>query len=221
VTDAANVFTNQSQEQFVNAPTSSFPNDDPWVTSVGGTTLTINSDGSADETAWNSNGGASGGGFSAFFSEPSYQQQLPSSVQSQMNNRRGLPDVAASADPAAGLGTYDSIDGWFIAGGTSAATPVWAALTAIADQMAGHSLGSVNPALYSVATSSKYAQDFRDVTSGNNSFSGGGVTVQGYNAATGWDPVTGLGAPIADHLLPDLIAASKSASSSTSGPSVG
>jgi subtilase family serine protease len=207
VTDAANIFTDPSQEQFVDAPTTSFPHDDPWVTSVGGTTLTVNNDGSVQETAWNSNNGASGGGFSAFFSEPTYQQQLSSSVQNELNDRRGVPDVSADADPSTGLGAYDSIDHWFITGGTSASTPIWAALAAIANQMAGHPLGAINSALYQIGASSKYAQDFRDITSGNNSFSGGGVSVQGYEATQGWDPVTGLGSPIANHLLPDLIAA--------------
>src|SRR5437773_57029 len=74
-------------------PTSSFPTDDPWVISVGGTTL--QRDGTAlQETVWNSDGGASGGGFSVFFSTPSYQQTLSASVQNQLNNRRGVPDIA-------------------------------------------------------------------------------------------------------------------------------
>jgi subtilase family serine protease len=213
VTDAANIFTDKSQVQYVNAPTSSFPNDDPWVTSVGGTTITLNSDSSVDATAWNSNGGASGGGFSAFFAEPSFQQGLPASVQSAFNHRRGLPDVSADADPATGMAAYNTLNKWFITGGTSASAPIWAALAAIADQMAGHALGDLNPALYQISVSSTYAQDFRDVTTGNNSFSGQGVSVQGYSAAPGWDPVTGLGEPIADQLLPDLIATMGRASS--------
>src|SRR5207249_997852 len=62
--------------------TTSFPADDPWVTSVGGTTLT--SDGSTlSESVWNSGGGASGGGFSQFFKTPTYQQALPATVESQ------------------------------------------------------------------------------------------------------------------------------------------
>jgi subtilase family serine protease len=205
-TDAANIFSDPAQEQYVDAPTSSFPNDDPWVTSVGGTTINLQNDGADQPVAWNSNGGASGGGFSAFFSEPAFQQGLPASMQSELNHRRGLPDVAADADPSTGMGAYNSQDKWFITGGTSASAPVWAALAAIADQMAGHPLGFLNPALYQIAASSKYAQDFRDVTAGNNSFAAGGVSVQGYAAAPGWDPVTGMGEPIAYQLLPDLIA---------------
>jgi subtilase family serine protease len=185
--------------------TSSFPNDVPWVTSVGGTTLDIGDNGSVTESAWN----GSGGGFSAFFSQPDYQQSLPSSTQDQFDGQRGLPDVAAAADPATGMAAYNSVDGWFITSGTSAGAPTWAALTAIANQMAGHSLGFLNPALYQIGTSDKASHDFRDITSGNNDYSAGGVSVTGYPATKGWDPVTGLGAPIADHLIPDLIAALK------------
>jgi subtilase family serine protease len=185
--------------------TSSFPNDVPWVTSVGGTTLDIGDNGSVTESAWN----GSGGGFSAFFSQPDFQQSLPSSTQDQFDGQRGLPDVAAAADPATGMAAYNSVDGWFITSGTSAGAPTWAALTAIANQMAGHSLGFLNPALYQIGTSDKASHDFRDITSGNNDYSAGGVSVTGYPATKGWDPVTGLGAPIADHLIPDLIAALK------------
>ena len=184
-------------------PTTSFPADDPWITSVGGTSLQRDGAG-FQEQAWN----MSGGGFSSFFAEPSYQQALPSSVQSQLNHRRGVPDVAGDADPYTGLAIYSG-GGWDIAGGTSASAPFWAAFIAIADQMAGHPLGFINPALYKVATSSAYTQDFHDITVGNNSVTGNGVQVQGYPAVQGWDPITGLGTPIADKLLPNLIAAMK------------
>ena len=186
--------------------TTSFPTDDPWVTSVGGTSLDRN--GTAfQETAWNSNNGASGGGFSMFFSTPSYQQALPPAVQSELNNRRGVPDIAGDADPSTGLAVYISDGGWFPAGGTSASAPLWAAFTAIADQMAGHPLGFINPTLYKLAASGSYTRDFNDVTTGDNSVDYNGVNVQGYPAVTGWDPVTGFGTPVVDKLLPDLIAA--------------
>jgi subtilase family serine protease len=186
-------------------PTTSFPTDDPWVTSVGGTTLQRNST-AFQETAWNSNGGASGGGFSVFFSTPSYQMTLPTSVQNQLNNRRGVPDIAGDADPSTGLAFYTSSIGWDLAGGTSASAPLWAAFMAIANQMAGHPLGFINPMLYKLAASSAYAQDFHDITIGNNNVDHNGVQVKGYPAVTGWDPVTGFGTPVLDKLLPDLIA---------------
>jgi subtilase family serine protease len=181
-------------------PTTSFPADDPWVTSVGGTSLQRN--GTAfQEIAWN----RSGGGFSSFFATPAYQQALPASVQSQLKQRRGVPDVAGDADPRTGLAIYTS--GWELGGGTSASAPLWAAFMAIADQMAGHPLGFINPALYKLATSSSYAQDFNDITVGNNTVDVNGTPVQGYPAVQGWDPITGLGTPDAEKLLPGLVAA--------------
>jgi len=180
--------------------TTSFPTDDPWVTSVGGTSLDRNGTG-YQETAWN----GSGGGFSSFFSTPSYQQTLPASVQSQLNHRRGVPDVAGDADPNTGLAIYTGGQ-WNLGGGTSASAPLWAAFIAIADQMAGHPLGFINPALYKLAASSAYTRDFHDITSGDNTFDKAGLHVQGYPAVQGWDPVTGLGTPNAEKLLPDLIA---------------
>ena len=182
--------------------TTSFPADDPWVTSGGGTTLT-RSGTITQETAWSS----SGGGFSSFFSTPSYQQTLPSSAQSQLNNRRGVPDVAGDADPSTGLAIYVG-GSWGLAGGTSASAPLWAGIMAIANQMAGHPLGFINPALYKLAASGSYTQDFHDITIGNNSVHKD-VNVTGYSAVQGWDPITGLGTPDAEKLLPDLIAAMK------------
>jgi subtilase family serine protease len=185
--------------QLANERTTSFPHDSPWVTSVGGTLLTIRGS-SVSETAWQD----SGGGFSQFFSTPSYQQQLSSATQTQFQNRRGVPDVASSADVDHGMAMY-VFGRWAIANGTSAGSPLWAALTAIADQMAGHPLGFINPAIYKIGASDKATQDFRDITKGNNNQLE--VGVQGYPAVAGWDPVTGFGSPIADKLLPDLIAA--------------
>lgn len=190
-------------------PTTGFPADDPWVTSVGGTSL-VRQGTTTQESVWNQLGGASGGGFSAFFATPSYQKLLPSAAQSQLNNRRGVPDVAGDADPLTGLAFYEAGQ-WNLAGGTSAAAPLWAGLIAIADQMANHSLGFINTAIYKLGTSSSYAQDFHDITTGNNTYTNNkGVNVQGYPATSGWDPATGFGTPNAAHLLPDLITTLKS-----------
>ncbi len=196
-TDYADINMTRLSQQ----PTTSFPSDSPWVTTVGGTTLYA-SGSNVREQAWSD----SGGGFSAFFPTPSYQQTLPADVQSELNHRRGVPDVAAAADPQTGLQIY--VGGhWGIVGGTSAAAPLWAGLVAIADQMAGRPIGFINPALYSLAE--HHAGDFRDITQGNNSVNQQNIQVQGYAAAPGWDPVTGLGAPNAAKLLPDLVAATK------------
>jgi subtilase family serine protease len=202
--NGATDYTDLKATKLSPTPTTSFPADNPWITSCGGTTV-IHDGGTYQETAWS----GSGGGFSSFYPEPSYQQLLPASVQSELNHRRGVPDVSAPADPTTGLAIYTQGQ-WNIIGGTSASAPFWAAVSAIGNQMAGHPLGFINPALYKLATSSHYSQDFYDITSGNNSVHSQGVNVQGYSATTGWDPITGLGAPIAYKLLPDLINTMKS-----------
>ncbi|MEO6891311.1 MAG: S53 family peptidase [Ktedonobacteraceae bacterium] len=188
------------------APTATvnFPADVPWVTGVGGTALRHTPGGGFVESAWT----GSGGGMSKFFPQPDFQKNLPASVQSMLNGRRGIPDIAADADPATGMAFYFSGQ-WEQVGGTSASTPLWAGLIAVANQMAGHPLGFINPGLYKLAASTHAQQDFRDVTSGDNSVNRNGVSIQGYQAVAGWDAVTGCGTPQASQLLPDLIAALK------------
>jgi subtilase family serine protease len=78
---------------------------------------------------------------------------------------------------------------------------------ALADQSAHHDLGFVNPAIYRIARSPAYHQAFHDVTTGNNTMTFGGVTVTGYQASPGWDPVTGWGSPNAQVLVPLLATA--------------
>jgi subtilase family serine protease len=90
------------------------------------------------------------------------------------------------------------------AGGTSAAAPLWAAVIALADQYAGHPLGFVNPALYEIGRSASYRQAFHDVTTGTNTVTFPAQTITGYQAALGWDPVTGWGSPDAQVLIPLL-----------------
>jgi subtilase family serine protease len=94
----------------------------------------------------------------------------------------------------------------FLFGGTSAGSPQWAAITALADQADHHRLGFLNNALYSLAHGPLYSYVFHDVTTGNNTVSladsdGNPVNVTGYPAAKGWDAVTGLGTPNVAHLL--------------------
>ena len=121
-----------------------------------------------------------------------------------MKGRRGVPDVAGSADPSAALVNY--VGGqWTLIGGTSASAPLWAGISALANQSAGHPLGFINPGLYKLTTSSSYARDFNDITVGNNSNTS--AHVKGYSAVPGWDPITGLGSPKAENLVPDLVAA--------------
>lgn len=196
VTDYKNV-----GRQISTTPTTSFPSDEPWVLSAGGTRLTTNTAGTSfKETAWN----GSGGGVSTFYSTPGYQQALPGSMESKLQGHRGVPDVAASADPETGM--VINIDGQYqVIGGTSAAAPLWAGLMALANQMAGHPLGFVNPSLYKIGLSSAAQDDFHDITRGNNTYDQGDVHIPGYAAVAGWDLVTGWGSPNAEKLLPDLV----------------
>ena len=196
--------TDLQGKHLASTPTIGFPGDDPWVTAVGGTTLSFIG-GTPTETAWS----RSEGGFSQVFAMPAYQQTLSAATRQPFAGRRGVPDVAACADPKLGVSVI-TLGHWQVIGGTSAAAPIWAALGAIADQLAGRPLGFLNPALYTLGTQPATAtRDFRDVTVGNNSVHTAEVTVTGYSAAPGWDAVTGLGAPIAEKLLPDLVAATR------------
>jgi len=162
----------------------------------------------------------SGGGFSSIFPRPSYQDMLPPGSTPIPAASRGVPDVAYNASSRTGVLVYVSLppvggsgaicadgnpcsSGWYIIGGTSAGSPQWAGLVALADQIAGKRLGFINPALYAIANSTAYASDFYDVTTGNNQIES---TVPGYGATPGWDPITGLGTPNAAKLLPDLAA---------------
>jgi subtilase family serine protease len=133
---------------------------------------------------------------------------------------RGIPDIAYQASATTGVLIYITLPpdgtsglicgsapcstGWYDIGGTSASSPQWAGLLAIADQMAGRNLGYINPALYQIANDpGKYASDFFDVTVNCNGIG----PIPGYCASQGWDAVTGLGTPNAAKLIPDLIAA--------------
>jgi subtilase family serine protease len=150
----------------------------------------------------------SGGGFSTIYPRPAYQNAL------QKNAARGVPDVSYNAGVSGGVlifsATINAAVGFppnalvfFIIGGTSAGSPQWAGLAADADQLGGHRMGNINPALYSIAQAKKfYAAALHDITVGNNDVAE--IGGDGFNAVTGWDPVTGLGTPNAAVLLPLL-----------------
>jgi hypothetical protein len=176
-----------------------WPSSSPNVLAVGGTTLSLTSSGAPVQTAWS----GSGGGWSAVEPTPSYQSGV------QNSGSRTAPDVSYDANPYTGFAVYDSVPdgydptGWQVVGGTSAGTPQWAGLIAIADQsraLAGKaSLDGARgtlPTLYSLyKSSSAYAGAFTDVTSGASSYWD--------RAARGYDAVTGLGSPKA----PGIVAA--------------
>lgn len=192
-----------------------FPASDPLVTSVGGTNLfydvtpsAVTAVGYQGEDVWNDSNacpfgckhgifGATGGAPSAIFAAPSYQQALSG------NSARTTSDVGYNASVYTGVLVYLGFAnpaGFYFFGGTSEGSPQWAALTALADQSAGTSLGFINPKLYAIgANPSKYASDFHDVTSGNNNLNG-----PGFPAGSGYDIPTGLGTPNAGNLIFDL-----------------
>jgi kumamolisin len=126
---------------------------------------------------WNelrSGDGATGGGISSHFSTPAYQTGagIP-------DEGRGVPDIAGNADPFTGYTVR--VDGQNqVIGGTSAVAPLWAALTALANQRNGAAVGAPHGRLYTTPSA------LRDITVGDNG---------GYAAATGWDACTGLGTP--------------------------
>jgi len=211
------------QVNYYTRPVISWPDSDPLVTAVGGTRLrpsgagytsaawndtydhawTLYADGSTGPTP-----AASGGGTSEFFVRPSYQN----GVQAVTGAHRGVPDIAMSAACDGSVNVYSSYQpggaGWSLTCGTSEATPEFAAIVALADQVAGHPLGLINPAIYQLEA--RRAPGIVDVTSGNNtvSFAQGTsakqVTVKGYSARKGYDLVTGVGTVNAQQFVHEL-----------------
>jgi kumamolisin len=184
------------------APTSRYqgassPATAPGVTSVGGTRVSVNTDGSwYKEEVWvnPAETAGSGGGESAYVARPGWQ--VAAGVDTHL--KRQTPDVAAAADPVTGA-TIRIAHEWYQGGGTSQSAPIWAGMTALMNQYfkAGHggALGFMNPALYALARATPRYPPFHDVTLGNN---------MGYNAGPGYDMATGLGTPDAWNLFRDL-----------------
>jgi kumamolisin len=182
-----------------------FPASSPYALACGGTTLGASSGPDAPvETVWNrgANGGATGGGVSNFFAKPSYQANTNVPAPAVAAGGRGVPDVAADADPYTGYsvvigGQEEPI------GGTSAVAPLYAGLIARINQNltsgGGNAVGFVNPLLYA---QSMPAGVFHDVTEGNNDIYHdlGGE----FEAGPGWDPCTGLGSVDGANLLAAL-----------------
>jgi subtilase family serine protease len=220
-------WSNAAETQLYTYPTVDWPASDPLVTAVGGTQLAL-VPGSGRRTqadrVWNNsvnyafnnvffNGPgpvpwASGGGKSAIFPRPSYQD----GVASVTGDHRGVPDISMSAACDGLVTTYQSLPGtkagWYVDCGTSESSPLFAGIVALADQEAGHSLGFINPALY--ALSAEHAPGIVDVTQGNNTVSfvqdNHLITVQGYHAGPGYDLASGVGTVDAALFVPELVA---------------
>ena len=179
-----------------------FPASSPYALACGGTTLKAGKTAITSEVVWNdgSQGGAGGGGVSTFFALPTWQSDLQTTGADGATKpltKRGVPDVAGDADPETG---YDvRIDGTdTVIGGTSAVAPLWSGLLARINQLAGKSVGYLQPVLY------QNPQALRDITQGNNG---------DFYASTGWDACTGLGSPNGQDVA-DLFTATSGGSTS-------
>ncbi len=180
-----------------------YPAASPYVISVGGTTLNVDSSGNyVSESAWS----GSGGGVSAYELKPSYQNNF------QPYAGRAIPDVAYDGDPNTGVAVYDSVpyfgqSGWFEVGGTSVGAPQWAGISAIANsgnaKLASASFGT-SSAFYGAASGAEsspqtlpYITNYHDITTGSNGNCGSIC-----NAGPGYDEVTGVGSPQSNNLIP-------------------
>jgi subtilase family serine protease len=198
----------------------SWPAADPLVTAVGGLQYFLDPNGNWIRVprVWNDtailNGAAAGGsGRSVFFSRPAYQDGVAARVGSQ----RAVPDISLSAavDGGAILFVGSNVNGgnpggFTLVGGTSESTPTFAGVVALADQVAGHPLGLLNPALYRMYA--QHASGLLDITDGTNTvtFQQGGKlrTVLGWDAVSGFDLATGVGGIDGARFVPQLVAAS-------------
>jgi len=221
----------------INTANALFPSSDPFVTAVGGTegnplgsglaTFTTTCSpgprpgvpsgctptGYGSEQVWNEAWikAATGGAPSLLFPAPSYQ---PFSVTGF--TARTTPDVSLNAAVDGGVLVYwtaclacisPTFNGWFVVGGTSASSPEWASIFAIADQLRAANgkgpLGFVNPTLYAIGQSSKYLSDFHDIVLGDNELAG---TTVGFGAGVGYDLASGWGTANVGNLVADLAA---------------
>ena len=204
-------------------PVTSWPDSDPLVTGVGGTQLRQSAKGAWHSVVWNDtynvptqeyifgnkgpNPLAGGGGKSVVFSRPAYQ----GGVSGVVGGQRGVPDISMSGACNGAVDMYQSFKGqpagWYPTCGTSEATPEFAGVVALADQVAGHPLGLINPALYKMSAMGR-AAGIVDVIKGSNTVSfpqGGKVhTVTGFRARPGYDLASGVGTVNAARFVPWL-----------------
>jgi subtilase family serine protease len=211
-------------QTYLTAPTTTWPPSDPLVTAVGGTQLHLDASGqrTSRDTVWNDTGSipanqfvfgddgphplATGSGLSALFSRPSYQDP----VRAVVGGRRGVPDISMSAACDGAVDVYHTFagqaPGWRQTCGTSEAVPLFAGIVALADQVAHHRLGLINPALYQM--SARGLPGLIDVTSGDTTVTveagGQPVAVPGYAAGPGYDLASGVGTVNAAQFVPEL-----------------
>ena len=187
-------------------PQVSWPASDPLVVAVGGTQPLLGAQAPGDPVAPATSWPGSNGGRSTVFARPSYQ----STVAGVAGRRRAVPDISLDAAPGGALEMYATprsigfppADKWSPNSGTSLATPLFAGVVALADQLAGRPLGLINPLLYQLAA--QHDPGIVDVQGQGNTFRAGHITVRGFPAGPGYDLVTGLGTIDVAKLVPDL-----------------
>jgi len=214
----------------------SVPSDSPYVTSVGGTSLSMNQAGGlyAYDTVWNAgdlgatnawpaNGNGwwgSGGGVSSVYGIPYWQQGVATAANHGSSSSRTIPDVALTAN-----NVWATDDGGSSGGveGTSCAAPLWAGFMALVNQQAAANgtaaMGFVNPALYAIGASANYTKCFHDITVGNNTNSASSsqyVATPGYDLGTGWGTPTGQ--PLINALAPEALGITPVTNWVASGP---
>ncbi|MGA2939991.1 MAG: S53 family peptidase [Syntrophobacteraceae bacterium] len=173
-----------------------YPAASPNVVAAGGTALYLQPGTGTlkfPEVAWE----GSGGGVSQYEPMPAYQASF-----GLTGGMRCVPDVAFLGDPNTGVLVYDSVNGWYVVGGTSVSAQCWAAIVALADQLRAAAklapLTDGHQALYTLAGSSaryNVKGHYRDITAGYNG---------DFAALAGYDFITGLGSPMAGSLVPAL-----------------
>ena len=199
------------------------PDDNPYITLVGGTTL-ITTSGHAwvSETTWNAGGGlSSSGGFSSIYPLPDWQTGISMTSNQGSTTKRNIPDVSMVADDISVVADNGQ---QYPIYGTSAGSPLWAAFTALINQQAAANgypaVGFLNPAVYSLAKGTNFPVYFHDITTGNNT---NRTSSRRFLAAAGYDLCTGWGTPTGAALLkalalPDTLGVLPITGFSASGP---
>ncbi len=182
-----------------------FPADSPYITQVGGTTLTTSGPGGSwsSETVWNQgNSVGSGGGISTQYAIPSWQANIDMTRNKGSTSMRNTPDVALTAQNI----HIRAEGGDHIVGGTSCAAPLWASFTALVNQFAiltgKPPVGFINPAIDAIGSGPRYTTDFHDITTGNNLSSN---SPSSFFATPGYDLCTGWGTPTGQNLINALV----------------
>ncbi len=205
------------------------PASQPLVTAVGGTNLSVVSPGGPyrSESTWADPtpdqrsifGSGGGGGISKIWTLPDYQVGV-----GQSRTQRNVPDVALDSDPATGYAIYfGDFGGWNVFGGTSAASPIWAAFTALANEQRAKygepPVGFANPLIYEIGRSAKYSSAFHDIADDSTNLFFHATL--GYDNATGWGSFNGANLLALFAPAPNTVGSAIAALTLTPNPVVG